>query len=56
MAPGPLTSQLRLKRTELMLGELEAVALRLFDERGFANVTVDDIAEDAGISARTFYR
>ncbi len=56
MAPGSLTAQLRIKRTELMLGALEAVALGLFDERGFANVTIDDIANDAGISARTFYR
>jgi AcrR family transcriptional regulator len=56
MTAGSLTAQLRIKRTELMRGELEAVALRLFDEHGFAKVTVDEIAHDAGISARTFYR
>ncbi len=39
-----------------MISELEATALRLFEERGFSNVTVDDIGAEAGISARTFYR
>ena len=40
----------------MMLSELEAVALRLFDQRGFANVTVEEIALEAHISVRTFYR
>jgi AcrR family transcriptional regulator len=39
-----------------MIGELEAVALRLFADRGFQNVTVDDIVVEAHTSARTFYR
>ncbi len=52
----PLAQQLRTKRSEMMLFELEAVALRLFDERGFTNVTVEDIAAEAQISVRTFYR
>ena len=51
-----LAAQLRVKRSEMMLDTLEAVALRLFERRGFANVTVDDIANAAHISARTFYR
>ena len=51
-----LALQLRLKRSEMMLSELEAVALRLFEERGFGDVTVEEIASAAGISARTFYR
>lgn len=38
------------------MSELEEVALRLFDRRGFANVTVEEIASEAHISARTFYR
>ena len=48
--------QLRVKRSELMIEELEAVALRLFEERGFRDVTVEEIASEARISTRTFYR
>jgi TetR/AcrR family transcriptional regulator, regulator of mycofactocin system len=51
-----LAAQLRAKRSQLMVAELEAVALRLFDERGFDRVTVDEIASEAHISVRTFYR
>ena len=51
-----LSLQLRVKHSEMMESELETVALRLFDERGFANVTVEDIALEAHISVRTFYR
>jgi AcrR family transcriptional regulator len=40
----------------MMLSELEKVALQLFDQRGFANVTVEEIASEAHISVRTFYR
>jgi AcrR family transcriptional regulator len=52
----PLAQYLKEKRSELMVGELEAVALRLFEERGFNTVTVQDIAAEAQISVRTFYR
>jgi AcrR family transcriptional regulator len=51
-----LAAQLRTRRSEMMISELEAVALRLFEERGFDQVTVDEIASAAHISARTFYR
>jgi len=44
------------KRSELVFGELKAVALRLFEVREFNAVTVQDIAAEAKISVRTFYR
>jgi TetR/AcrR family transcriptional regulator, regulator of mycofactocin system len=51
-----LAVQLRARRSEMMVATLEGVALRLFEQRGFATVTVDDIAAEAQISPRTFYR
>src|SRR5262245_47713573 len=41
------------QQTEL---ELRAAALKLFTERGFDHVTIDEIAEAAVVSRRTFYR
>jgi AcrR family transcriptional regulator len=40
----------------MMVAELEAVALALFETRGFDAVTVEEIASAAQISVRTFYR
>jgi TetR/AcrR family transcriptional regulator, regulator of mycofactocin system len=54
--PLTLAAKLREQRQEAMVAEVEQTALRLFDERGFARVTVEDIASEAGISVRTFYR
>ena len=56
VAAQSLAAQLRLKRSEMMLSELEAVALQLFEERGFDALTVEEIAARAHISVRTFYR
>ena len=56
MATESLALQLRVKRSEMMVEEVEAVAMRLFEQRGFGETTVDDIASEAGISVRTFYR
>ncbi len=51
-----LATQLRAKRSQMMVEALEGVALRLFEQRGFGAVTVDEVAWEAQISPRTFYR
>jgi len=43
-------------RWQLMAAEFERIALDLFAVRGFDQVSVDEIADAAGVSARTFYR
>src|ERR1700709_2557007 len=37
-------------------GRLRAAAMELYVERGFEQTTVADIAERAGVTARTFFR
>lgn len=43
-------------RRNNLLAEYEQIAWRLFAQRGFRDVTVDEIAETAGVSARTLFR
>ena len=44
------------RRPATSANEIARVALELFDERGFDDTTVDDIARAAGIGRRTFFR
>jgi len=47
---------LRDKQRRLVEREIAAAAMRLFDSEGFDAVTVEQIADAAGISSRTFFR
>lgn len=51
-----LPQTVRSKYAEQMVLEIEIVALGLFEARGIGEVTVEEIAAEAGISPRTFYR
>ena len=48
--------ELREQRRERNAREIQQAAMSLFAERGYAAVTVEDIAAEAGISERTFFR
>ena len=51
-----VAESLQQRRRRYVAGEISRAAMRLFAERGFDAVTVDEIAEAAGMSARTFFR
>jgi AcrR family transcriptional regulator len=44
------------RRRNLLLAEYEQIAWKLFAQHGFRAVTVDEIAEAAGVAARTLFR
>lgn len=44
------------RQREYTRGEIRSIALALFVERGFNEVSVQDIADQVGISSRTFFR
>jgi len=54
-SPGA-TIDLRTRRRNETRGEIQKAALDLFEQHGFDETTVDEIARVAGISPRTFFR
>ncbi|MGP7997069.1 MAG: mycofactocin system transcriptional regulator [Streptosporangiaceae bacterium] len=52
--PGPGARRGRPPQTSAR--QLEVIALRLFTEQGFEETTVDQIAAEAGVSRRAFFR
>lgn len=51
-----MTTTLRDRRRRQTQQDISTAALALFEERGVAGCTADDIAAAAGISSRTFFR
>ena len=53
---GSNSETMRVRRRRFLQDEIERIAIRLFVERGFDAVSVDDIAAETGMSGRTFFR
>lgn len=56
MSSAPEQPSLRDRQRAAVRADIHAAAYRLFAAQGFANVTTDDIASEAAISPRTFFR
>ena len=54
--PGARPSPLRERRQQQTLLEISSAAVDLFSERGFSEITVEEIARAAGVSVGTFHR
>ncbi|WP_431237314.1 TetR family transcriptional regulator [Mycolicibacterium aichiense] len=54
--PAERPPTLRDRQRAQVSAEIHAAAYRLFAARGFGNVTTDDIAAEASVSPRTFFR
>src|ERR1700759_1855624 len=55
--PGTVTTTTAwAERRERISRQYERGALELFAEQGYPDVTMDDIAEELGVSARTLFR
>jgi AcrR family transcriptional regulator len=52
----PGVTSLRERKKAKTRHDLMVAALRLYADRGLAETTAEEIAEDAGVSARTFFR
>jgi AcrR family transcriptional regulator len=52
----PKYLQERSRRRERSRQRVEAVALKLFMQRGFTEVTVEDVCAEAGFYTATFFR
>ncbi|GAY17888.1 TetR family transcriptional regulator [Mycobacterium sp. shizuoka-1] len=55
-APAERPPTLRDRQRAQVHADIHAAAYRLFAARGFAHVTTDDIATEAAVSPRTFFR
>jgi AcrR family transcriptional regulator len=53
---GAEPSPLQQKKRHLVRQEIEHAAWLLFDARGYEATTVDEVAREAGVSRRTFFR
>jgi AcrR family transcriptional regulator len=56
LGPDGPAEDFRTRRRRLVQDDVARIAIRLFLERGYDTVSVDEIAEAAGMSQRTFFR